>query len=87
MNEHGTTTHNGTEYNLTEEADMTNRCLPVHDYNDAAEGDTYSFEMSARAVDPAGNDVRCYWVFEAVKGDEQELEAYDYSECDRVEVY
>lgn len=71
---YGRIEHDGKEYIFTDMADHTNRCLLYN--NDEL------FEMSAPAVDVAGNEYTVYWIFE--KDNEKELEEYDYNNIDRV---
>ena len=84
----GTVTFNGKEYTFTGDADLTNRCLPqcYRQFQNTPEGEEYDFEMSAPAMDADGNKYWVYWIFSAIKGDEAELDSYDYDDVDRVEV-
>lgn len=84
--ENGSVTFGGVEYALTEDAYPTSRCLPggYTNYNDAADGEAYDFEMAARAVGPDGDEYKVYWIFEGRKGEDgPELDSYDYTEVDR----
>lgn len=87
--EFGSVKFNGIEYALTDRADFTNRLLPggYTNYNDAAEGEKYDFEMSASAVDSEGDRLTVYWIFKNTKGlGAAELDTFDYSIADRIEV-
>jgi hypothetical protein len=77
----------GKEIELTSEAEYTNRLLnsAYTNYHEAEEGEEFSFEMSAQGIDEEGNEVVVYWIFEDVKGDQKELDEFDYDEVDRVE--
>lgn len=81
---YGTVTHNGVSYTLIDVADMSSRLMPYKPYHEAEEGDEYEFEMTANAVDDDGNLYQVAWIFEAVKGDEPELDSYDYGTPDKV---
>ena len=83
----GTVSFEGCEYALTSDADHTSRLLPggYTNFNDAEDGESYDFEMSASAIDKDGNEYTVYWLFEGIKGqDDYELDSYDYSVADRV---
>jgi len=82
----GAVTCNGKTYTLTSEADFTSRWLPGEytNYVDATQGDEYDFEMSASAVDEDGNECTVYWIFSDTKGEEAELDTFDYSVAERV---
>jgi hypothetical protein len=71
-------TFEGTTYNLTGEADFTNKCFPSMNYSQVDDGEEYQFEMSCPCTDSEGNDYVMYWVFEDVKGSEKELDMFDY---------
>ncbi len=88
MTDFGVVTVDGKTYALTGEADYTNRLLPAGytNYHEANEGEAYDFEMSAPAVDKAGNEYVAYWLFEGLKGEEDPaLDTYDYDYADRIE--
>lgn len=77
----------GREYTLTDQADHTNRLLPVGGYNDPYDDGSYDFEMSAPAVDEDGNEYTVYWIFRTQyddDGDPFPLDGYDYDAVDRV---
>ena len=87
MTTYGTVTHNGVTYNLTTNADHTNRLLPAGytNYHEAGEGEEYDFELSAHATHE-GEEYIVYWLFVGRKGDDDpELDSYDYSVVDRAE--
>lgn len=83
-NKFGTVEFKGKTYWLKAQAEMTNR-LMQNAYHEASEGEEYEFEMSSDATDEEGNEYVVYWVFEDIKGEEIELDMYDYSDVDRVE--
>lgn len=84
---YGTVDFEGKTYNLKAQADFTNRVIPhiPNNFNDVENGEAFRFEMSAPAVDEEGNEYIVYWIFEDVKGDERELDSFDYDDVDRVE--
>ena len=67
-------------YTIIEDAELTNRLLgaPYVDYHKANEGESFDFEMSALIRNDDGTVKRITWIFSAVKGDEPELDQYDY---------
>lgn len=76
----------GKEYQLTSEADFTNRQLPGNwNFNDVEEGEEYQFEMSASAVDEQGKEYQVTWIFWKVKGEDFELDSLDYDKVNSVE--
>lgn len=81
---YGTTQREGKTIILDSDADFTSRLMPHLPYHEAEEGDTYFFEMSANGHDEQGNNCTVYWEFEAVKGEEPELDTYDYSVATRI---
>ena len=68
----------GRTYNLTGEADFTSRYFQSFNYIDAEVGEEYQFEMSCHCTDGNGNDYIMYWIFEDVRGNEKELDCFDY---------
>lgn len=84
MSGYGTTQCEGKTIILDSDADLTSRLMPHLPYHEAEEGNKYYFEMSASGHDEAGNGCTVYWEFAAVKGDEPELDTYDYSEATRI---
>ena len=85
-NDFGTVEFNGKEYALTTDADFTGRQLDYpKNYNDVEDGDEYEFELSASGTNDKGNEVTVYWIFSCTKGNEQELDSFDYDNVDRVE--
>lgn len=77
---------NGKSYTLTTDADFTNGVLNYpKNYNDVEEGEEFDFEMSASATDEEGNRYTVYWIFSDIKGDQKELDSFDYDNIDRVE--
>jgi len=83
---YGEVEFNGQEYQLTGSADFTSSLMPFMPFHEAGEGDEYCFEMSAPAIDKDGNEYSVYWEFEAIKGEEKELDEYDYDNVARVEL-
>lgn len=76
----------GREYQLTGEADFTNRCLPGNwNLNDVQDGEEYQFEMAAPAVDDQGKECKVIWIFWKVKGEEFELDSLEYDKVYSVE--
>ncbi len=72
---YGSVEHEGKTYVAIEQATLTSRLLPDHlkDY----------VELSARAVDFDGEEYVVYWVF---KDDGRDLDMYNYTDVNRVEV-
>jgi len=85
QNDYGDFTYEGKVYHLTDMAEPTSRLMDSYPYHEAGDGDEYKFEMSAPAVDAYDNKFTVYWIFWAVKGEEKELDEYDYYEIDRIE--
>lgn len=80
MSNFGTINQDGNEYTLTQEADYSNRVFPGW-YGDAQEGESYTAEFSAAAVDANGDTHRVYWQFDEVKGQERaDAGSYDWSD-------
>lgn len=84
MPNYGTTQCEGKTIILDDQADFTSRLMPYLPYQQAEEGDTYCFEMSAPGHDEAGNGCMVYWEFMAIKGEDRELDTYDYSTATRI---
>ena len=84
MSDYGTAQHEGKTIVLNDQAELTSRLMPYMPYHEAREGETYCFEMSAPGYDEEGNGCTVYWEFDAVKGEEPELDTYDYSEATRI---
>lgn len=81
----GTVEFAGKTYKLINQADFSDTCFPSgSNFQDVGEGETYLFEMVARAVDDEGNEYEVSWVFSAIKGEERELDEYDYSVADDI---
>ena len=83
-NSFGDVTYNGEVYRLTGQAELTNALLPMNNYNDASEGESYDFQMSAPGIDKNGTEVIVYWIFSDIKGSEVELDSYDYGYVDHI---
>ena len=80
-----TITFKGNDYTLTTDADFTNGVLNYpKNYNDVEEGEEFDFQMSAQAVDTKGNKCTVYWIFSDTKGDQKELDSFDYDNIDCV---
>lgn len=75
---YGAVEFEGATYILTGQADFTSRTFPG-DFNSASEGESYTTELAADAIDAEGNPYQVYWQFAAVKGEEPEPDRYDYS--------
>ena len=72
---------------LTTQADFTGRLLPYpKNYHDVKEYEMYDFEMMAQGYDETGTKISVYWIFEDVKGNQKELDEFDYNNIDRVEL-
>lgn len=84
--EYGTVTYDGQVYVLQGQAYLSDRVFPGG-WHDAEEGEEYTTEYYADAVDPDGNDYIVVWQFDTVKGEEPEDEEnYDWSDDNIVEV-
>lgn len=68
-------------YTLINDAEHTGRLLPYpKNYHEVAFGEEYDFEMSAIAEDEDGNRYEVLWIFSDTKGDEKELDCFDYDD-------
>lgn len=86
MLDFGTFEFEGKNYKAIEPAQPTGRELfNVVNYNDAEEGEGYSFEMTCRAKDGDGNIYMLYWVFTDVRGEEKDYDDYDYDKVHSIE--
>ena len=85
MLDFGTFEFEGKNYIAIEDAQPTGRELDGVNYNDAEEGEEYSFEMACRAKGEDGNMYMLYWVFTDVRGEEKDYDAYYYDEVNSVE--
>ncbi|MFA5300498.1 MAG: hypothetical protein WC389_20110 [Lutibacter sp.] len=74
------------EYKLISEADYSNRVLTYQDFNSVEIGDNFDFEMVAKAIGEDGEEYNVFWIFTDTKGEEQELDCFDYSIINRVEI-
>jgi hypothetical protein len=81
----GDINHEGRVLHLTDQADFTSRLMGYKPYHEASDGDEYQFEMSAPAKDDDGNSYVVYWIFWDVRGQEKDLDEFDYDNIDRVE--
>ncbi|MFW5437792.1 hypothetical protein [Paenibacillus apiarius] len=83
---YGTVVFEGKEFQLTGDADFTNRVLDGRftNFHEASEGEEFEFEMSAPGVDAEGNEVTVYWIFSDIKNEQKELDEYDYDSINRV---
>ncbi|WP_217597282.1 hypothetical protein [Cohnella sp. GbtcB17] len=70
---YGSVTVNGVEYNLTEQADFTNRQLTDWQTEEGIA------EFAANGTDAEGNEVRVYWLQKSRDSD------LDWSQGERVE--
>lgn len=66
--------HDGQLYDLVEDATPTNRAFPGG-WGDASEGEFYTAEYGAAAVDQEGKPVKVVWQFDETKGREPEDES------------
>lgn len=85
MLDFGTFKFNGKNYKAIEQAQPTGRELDAVNYNDAEEGEEYSFEMACRAKDEDGNTYMLYWVFTDIRGEERDYDDYDYDNIESIE--
>ena len=69
-----TFTHKGQQYTVDDDAVLSNRVFNGW-WGDANEGDEYTAEYKANAVDSRGIDCDVYFQFDAVKGQEPEDES------------
>ena len=76
--DYGYTIFEGKEYDLTSEADYSNRSFDGC-FQDADDGQDYWMELCASAVDDDGVEYLVTWIFTSTKGEEAELDSYDYS--------
>lgn len=68
-------------YTLINDAEHTSRLLPYpKNYHEVAYGEEYDFEMRAIAEDEDGNRYEVLWIFSDTKGDEKELDCFDYDD-------
>ena len=81
MQNYGTAQFEEKTITLDDQAEPTSRLMPYRPYHEAETGDEYWFEMSAPGHDRDGNGCTVYWEFSAVKGDEPELDTYDYDQA------
>lgn len=68
---YGTVTFEGKTYTLTNDAYLSNRVFPGG-WNDATDGEEYTSEWEAPAMDNDGNEFLVVWQFSATKGEEPE---------------
>jgi hypothetical protein len=87
--EFGAVEWQGKKYILTDQAEHTNRLLPVYNnYNNKDEDGNYWFEMQSPGIDENNSNVMVYWIFWTGDGNEdRDLDSFDYSDenIDRVE--
>ena len=84
-NKFGAVDFAGKKYILTGQADLTGRRLPFFDFRETEDGEEFDFEMSAEALDAAGNKFFVYWIFTDAKDSQKELDDFDYEKVDRIE--
>lgn len=76
-----TITFENKTYTLINDAEQTNRLLPYpKNYHEVESGEEYDFEMRAIAEDEEGNRYEVLWIFSDTKGDEKELDCFDYDD-------
>lgn len=81
VKEFGEVTFEGKSYALIAQADFSNRVF-VGWFGDAQEGEEYTVEFAARAVDAKGDPYEVYWQFETVKGEEPgDLSDYPFDDA------
>lgn len=72
-------TFNGNQYTLTDDVVLSSRLLPYpRNYHEVDFGEEYDFEMIAKAVGQDGQKYMVSWIFTNIKGDECDLDNYDY---------
>lgn len=75
----------GKTYALSAQAELTNRVFPGW-WGDAAEGEEYTQEWSAPAMDTDGNECVVRWQFEVVRGEETEDDSlHDWDDVQSVQ--
>ena len=84
--DYGTTTFNDKNFRLTEQAEITGNILsaPYRNYHEVSMGEEYQYMMSAAGLDESGKKVKAYWIFTAIKGEEQELDFLNFAVADDV---
>lgn len=76
-----TITFENKTYTLINDAEQTGRLLPYpKNYHEVESGEEYDFEMRAIAEDEEGNRYEVLWIFSDIKGDEKELDCFDYDD-------
>ncbi len=86
---YGAVNYKGKKYILTEQAYLTNRCIPYWGWENRTDGEEYEFEMACEAIEfETGTECTVYWIFKDVKSDDsKELDEFDYTEnIDRVTI-
>ena len=78
---------NGEIYQVTDNADYSNRLLSNNfNYHEVESGEEYSVEMQAPAIDKNNNEGIVYWIFWDIKGEEKELDTYNWDNASRFEL-
>lgn len=81
----GTVEFKGKTYTLTDWAELSGRLLPYpKNFHEVGEGEEYDFEMAAPAVDDEGNKYSVRWIVSAIKGEECDLDGFNYETPDEV---
>lgn len=81
MDNFGSATYKGTLYQLTSQAELTNRVFAGW-RGDAGEGDEYTAEWSAYGISPDGDRVVIVWQWTEIKGDElDDASCYGFDDC------
>ena len=81
----GAVQYEGKTYILTDWAEPSSRLLPYpKNIHEVAEGEEYDFEMVAPAIDDEGNDFSVHWIFSTIKGEDCELDNFNYEYPDKV---
>lgn len=77
--------YNINDYSITEQAVPTNRVFPGW-WGDAKDGEEYISEWSAPATYKDGREVIIKWLFNEIRGQEEDPEFLDWSDIYSVEI-
>jgi hypothetical protein len=75
--------YNGITYQLTNQAELTNRVFPGW-WGDVTAGEEYTSEWSAAGCDADDNEVVVTWQFDLVRNEEPEPDTYDWGSPSKV---
>lgn len=68
------------------DAEPSSRLLPyTKNYHEVNEGEEFDFEMVATTVTKDGVEVKLSFIFTDIKGDEKDLDQFDYTYPDSIE--